>query len=221
MPRGNPHEPERLAGELPLDPNLPPDQLLERLRMNALMAHQHSVGRGDTLVDILRDTIQQMEKANNRTQNMSIALFVSGLVLIAAAVYFALFAGQGMSAWAALMGGAGGLTALVATFYTAPLQKISASIKTLVKLETAFLGYIRVIGELDSAFQMQYLDILAGSRKLTLDQVINDTTSQMKEIMQLTMELIDKYVGDDAEALSALQKQTEEMEKRLKVLEGK
>lgn len=212
---------ERLAGELPLDPSLSPDVLLERLRMNALMAHQHAVGRGDALVEILRRTIAQMEKTHNRIQNMSTALFIAGLVMIAAGVAGVLFGGQGGEVWAALLGGAGGVTAVVATFYTTPVEKISDSITDLVKLETAFLGYIRVIGELDSAFQMQYLDILAGSRQLSLDNVVNDTTTQMKEIMSHTMELIDKYLSGDNKAMEELKAQAEDMEKRLKSLEGK
>lgn len=212
---------DRLAGELPLDPSLPPEVLLERLRMNALMAHQHAVGRGDALVEILRRTIAQVEKTHNRIQNMSTALFVAGLVMIAAGIFGVVFGGQGGEVWAALLGGAGGVTAVVATFYTAPVEKISDSITDLVKLETAFLGYIRVIGELDSAFQMQYLDILTGSRELTLDNVVNDTTGQMKEIMEHTLMLIDKYLGGDNKAMEALKEQAEGMDKRLQALEGK
>ena len=212
---------ERLAGELPLDTSLAPEVLLERLRMNALMAHQHAVGRGDALVEILRRTIAQMEKTHNRIQNMSTALFVAGMVMIAAGIYGAVFGGQGQGVWAALLGGVGGVTAVVATFYTTPVEKISDSITDLVKLETAFLGYIRVIGELDSAFQMQYLDILAGSRQLSLDSVINDTTGQMKEIMEHTMMLIDKYLGGDNKAMEALKEQAGAMDKRLQALEGK
>jgi hypothetical protein len=77
-----------------------------------------------------------------------------------------------------------------------------------------------VIGELDSAFQMQYLDILAGTGQVGLDQVINDTTNQMKIIMTHTLDLIDKYVEGQGDALSELQKQATEIDKRLKVLEA-
>jgi hypothetical protein len=205
---------------LPLDPAMSSDDMLRNLRMNALLAHQRSVGRGDELVRILQRTIEQMEKSHSRVQNMSIALFVAGLILLAVGMYEIVFGSQGQEIWAALLGGTGGVAALAATFWTAPLDKISDSISDLVKLEAAFLGYIRVIGELDSAFQMQYLDILAGSGKVGLDQVINDTTKQMKDIMTHTLDLIDKYVEGQGYALSELKEQTIKIDKRLEELEA-
>lgn len=211
---------EGLGSLLPLDPAKPLEELVQNLRMNALLAHQHSVGRGDELVQILQRTVEQMEKSHNRVQNMSITLFVSGLILLAVGVFEIAFGSQGQEIWAVLLGGTGGVAALAATFWTAPLDKISVSVSKLVKLEAAFLGYIRVIGELDSAFQMQYLDILAGSKQVSLDQVINDTTNQMKEIMTHTLALIDKYVEGQGNILSELQKQAEEIDKRLKELES-
>ena len=195
-----------------------PDDPLFKLRTAALEAHQRSVGRGDELVEILKRTIEQMEKSHNRVQNLSTVLFAAGLVMLAVGIYLVV---AGRSDWGgAILGGAGGLTALAATFWTAPLEKVSDSICDLVKLEAAFLGYIRVIGELDSAFQMQYLDILAGKSNLTLDRVINETTSQMKTIMEHTLSSIDKYVVGQGRALSELSKAVAESDRRLKALEG-
>ena len=178
---------------LPLDPALEREELLQNLKINALSAHQKSVGRGDELVIILRNTIEQVEKTHNRVQNMSTILFVTGLVMIAAGIYGIVFGSQGQEIWSALLGGTGGVAAVVATFYTSPIEKISASIINLVKLETAFLGYIRVIGELDSAFQLRYLDILSGDAG-SFELVVNQTTEQVKDIMKETIRLIDRYV---------------------------
>jgi hypothetical protein len=72
---------------------------------------------------------------------------------------------------------------------------------------------MRVIGELDSAFQMQYLDLLNGSDRFSMDQVTKETTEQMKTIMSHTMGLIDQYVVGQGHALS-------EVQKRLKALEA-
>ncbi|HSG25245.1 MAG TPA: hypothetical protein VLA32_03945 [Anaerolineales bacterium] len=178
---------------LPLDPTLSRETLLENLKINALSAHQKSVGRGDELVSILRNTIEQVEKTHNRVQNMSTILFVTGLLMIAAGIYGVVFGSQGQEIWSALLGGTGGVAAVVATFYTSPIEKISASIINLVKLETAFLGYIRVIGELDSAFQLRYLDILSGENE-NFELVVTQTTDQVKDIMKETIRLIDRYV---------------------------
>jgi hypothetical protein len=195
------------------------DETLFKLRTSALEAHQRSVGRGDELVQILKRTIEQMEKSHSRVQNMSTILFGAGLLMLAVGVYMML-AGQGSNFWGgALLGSTGGVAALAATFWTAPLEKVSDSICDLVKLEAAFLGYIRVIGELDSAFQMQYLDILAGKSNLTLDRVMNDTTQQMKTIMDHTLSSIDTYVVGQGRALSVLVKTVGEAEKRIKALE--
>jgi hypothetical protein len=203
---------------LPLEPGMAREELLDRLRMNALLAHQYSVGRGDELVQILKRTIGQMEKTHSRVQNMSTILFGAGLVVLAAGVGLIAFGGRGQEIWAALLGGTGGLASLVATFWTAPSERLSDSISDLVKLEAAFLGYIRVIGEVDSAFQMQYLDILAGQDG-SLNNVINDTTTLMRSITDDTLQLIDRYVAGQGNALNALQKQLEEMKERLATLE--
>jgi hypothetical protein len=178
---------------LPLDPALEREELLQNLKINALSAHQKSVGRGDELVTILRNTIEQVEKTHNRVQNMSTILFITGLVMIAAGIYGVVFGNQGQEIWSALLGGTGGVAAVVATFFTSPIEKISASIINLVKLETAFLGYIRVIGELDSAFQLRYLDILSGDAG-SFELVVNQTTEQVKDMMKETIRLIDRYV---------------------------
>lgn len=195
------------------------DDMLFKLRTNALEAHQQSVGRGDELVEILRRTIAQMEKSHGRVQTMSTTLFGAGLVMLAVGVYMML-AGKGNDFWGgALLGSTGGLASLAATFWTAPLEKVSDSICDLVKLEAAFLGYIRVIGEIDSAFQMQYLDILAGKQGVNLANVMVDTTKHMKEIMEVTLSSIDMYVVGQGRALSGLIKTAGEMEKRVKALE--
>jgi hypothetical protein len=203
---------------LPLDSSLPRKILLENLRMNALLAHQQSVGRGDELVDLLRRTVAQVEKTHNRIQNMSTILFIAGLIMLGVGTYQIAFGGQGNELWSALLGGTGGVVTLAATFWTAPLDKISDSISDLVKLQAAFLGYIRVIGELDSAFQMQYLDILSGSKKISLDQVVMDTTGQVKEIMETTMSLIDKYVISENQEIAEIKKEMNAIQEKLKTI---
>jgi len=197
---------------------MPEDQLLRNLRMNALLAHQHSVGRGDELVQILKHTIEQMEKTHVRVQTMSSILFGAGLLLLAVGVYLVLSGDKG--GWGALLGGTGGVASLISTFWTAPVDKMSKSISDLVKLEAAFLGYIRVIGELDSAFQMQYLGILSKTSGTQLDQVTSETTKQMKDVMTHTVTLIDQYVTGSGATVSELQKQGRDLEARMKKLEA-
>jgi hypothetical protein len=201
--------------------NVDPRETIERLRVNALIAHQTSMGAGDQLVQLLLRTVRQMEKSHNRVQTMSTVLFVAGLCVLGVGVYETV-AGNG-DVWAALLGTSGGIAALAAVFWTAPLDKVSASINDLVKLETVFLGYIRVIGEIDSFFQMQYLDIISGSceddAKDTLANAIRDTTSQMKDMMSTAIELLDNHRGDQHELLERLQQEAAAVDERLKALE--
>lgn len=202
---------------LPLDLTMHPDKLLQTLRMNALLAHQTSVGRGDELVQILKNTIAQMESTHRRVQYMSMILFGAGLVMLAVGIYSVF---MGKEIWGMLMGASGGVAALCATFWTAPVDKMSDSVADLVKLEAAFLGYIRVIGELDSAFQMQYLNILAGSEKISLDQVMNDTTQQMKDVMEHTLKLIDCYIESPGQGAAKLKQELDDITKRIQTLEA-
>jgi hypothetical protein len=200
-------------------PNGPPSlqQRTDELRMQALASHQTSLGQGDELVQILKQTIAQMERAHRRIQRMSIALFSTGLLVLLAGTAGVLLGDE--ATWAALVGGTGGLGALAAVFWTAPLDKVSASVNDLIKLEVAFLGYIRVIGEIDSGFQMQYLDILQSDKGngTSLGQAIRDTTSQMREMMTATVELIDRHVSspsaDVREAVDALVERIDLLEK--------
>jgi hypothetical protein len=206
---------------LALNADIDPDEAIRRLRVNALASHQSSMGTGDQLVQMLQRTVAQIERSHNRIQTMSTILFVAGLIVLGAGVYETVAGRQDV--WAALLGVTGGIAALATVFWTAPLDKVTASVTDLVKLETAFLGYIRVIGEIDSFFQMQYLDIIGGERdgqtKETLAHAILDTTSQMKDMMTHVITLIDDHVTGDGDAVVQLRRQAEETERRLKSLE--
>lgn len=202
----------------PVRPEWSTEEATERLRLNALAAHQQSMGRGDELVHILQRTIGQLERTHNRIQHMSTTLFVVGIAVLLAGVVGVLAGRDDLMT--ALLGGAGGIGAIAAVFWTAPLDKVSASVNDLVKLEVAFLGYIRVIGEIDSGFQMQYIDIVrsgnGSSGATTLSQAIRDTAAQMKEMISTTVELIDERVSSPA---SDLRTSVDELSNRVDELE--
>src|SRR5689334_18522004 len=121
---------EGATGTAPSSPSRDDD--FDTLRKQALDAHRVSVGQGGELVDILKNTIAQIEKGNRRVQWMSIGLFVAGLVVLGVGVYETV-AGDAQI-WGALLGTAGGVTAVVATFLTAPMERITASTTNLVRL---------------------------------------------------------------------------------------
>jgi hypothetical protein len=195
----------------------PDDADFDVLRKRALNAHRESVGHGGELVDILKNTIIQIEKANRRVQWMSGGLFLAGLAVLGVGVYETVSGGADI--WAALLGTTGGVTAVAATFLTAPMDRITASTKNLVRLETAFLGYIRILGEVDSAFQMQYLDIADKRTQVSLDQVIQDTTNHMTEAMKLTIDLIDRIAAEDGQ-ITELADNAKKLEARILALES-
>ena len=174
------------------------------------------------MVRILERTVAQVEKTHNRVKLMSTLLFLAGLALLAAAAA-AVLAGQ-QELWAVAVGGVGGLAALAAVFWSAPLDKIATSISDLVKLEVAFLGYIRVIGEIDSFFQMRYLDILAAPSndedKRALTNAILDTKNQMKDMMSHTVQLLDGYLSLPSASISELKRAHEEATRRIQKLEA-
>lgn len=204
---------------LPLDPDKP-GEILQNLRINALAAHQNSVGKGNILLDILQRTTQQLEKTNGRIQMMNTILFIAGLIMLAAGVYQVIWGREGQEAWAALLGGVGGVSTLSSIFWTGPLRRISESVQDMIKLETAFLGYIRIIGEADSAFQMQYLDKIVGAEGLELDVVTDETIKQVKEAMTHTLDMISKHVTQKDDIAEDVKAQITDLETRLKKLEG-
>ena len=207
----------------------PPEMSLEdiklRLRANALQAHQVAVGRGDKLVQLLERAVHKMEQTQNRLLILNTVFFAFGLIALGAGIYMALLGGAGKQAWGVLLGGVGGLASAVSIFYTAPLDKIAQSIKDLIQLETAFLGYIRMIGEVDSAFQWQYIELMDTRQVGALSDVTRDTVQAVQEMMSHTMELVDRYTGGEAGALDELRGQLkairQELEARIKALEEK
>jgi hypothetical protein len=211
---------------LPDGADLPKEELLYRKRINALIDHQNSVAEGDILVSILKNTIAQVEKAHTRIKWMSTALFVTGIVVLLVGIFYLVFGKAGQEVWSAILSGVGGFTTLAATFWTAPLDRINQSIEDLVSLETAFLGYIRIIGEADVAFQRQYLDTLSenpptGSdgKPVQIHTISNNTLGQVSTAMTKTMELISKYLGKDVKTISELNTLISDIQDRLKKLE--
>ena len=208
-------------GVLAITPDMSSVEALRRLRVNALAVHQRSMGRSDELVRILERTVGQVEKTHNRVKLLSTLLFVAGLALLAAAAA-AILAGQ-QELWAVAIGGVGGLAAVAAVFWTGPLEQIESSVGDLVKLEAAFLGYIRLIGEIDSYFQMQYLAIVSspnGGDQSTLSGAIFQTTNEMKTAMSHALQLIDQYVAQSGEATTELKKELDEATARIRKLEA-
>lgn len=212
------------SSQLDISADMTHDEILRVLRINALRAHQIAVGRGDELVQLLKRAVHNMEVSHSRIQWLSIIFFVFGLVVMIAGVYFALFGTAGKEVWGTILGVSGGLGSLVSLFYTTPLDKISRSVNNLIQLETAFLGYIRVVGEVDSAFQWQYIETMGGSEGHTSD-VLAETTKHMKDMMGHTMNLIDRYCAEDSESLQqirqALESMKTEFDDRLKQVETK
>jgi hypothetical protein len=209
-------------GLLPITPELAPDELMRRLKINALAAHQRSMGHGDELVQILQRTVAQIERTHARVQRLSVVLFVTGIGVLVAGVVAVLTGKHDL--WPALLGTTGGIAAFAAVFWTTPLDKVSASVNDLVKLETAFLGYIRVIGEIDSFFQMQYLDIIAtgnGNARATLPQTIRDTTTQMREMMMTTVKLIDEHMSLPSTSITTYLKRLDDLDRRVTELAPK
>src|SRR5690348_15852863 len=86
--RDAPDPPQTLEGTaelVTLTPTMTLEQRLAALRQNALVAHQHAVGLGDQLIEILERAISQMERTHSRVLGMSMALFDSCVLLIVTA----------------------------------------------------------------------------------------------------------------------------------------
>lgn len=178
------------------------------LQIAAIREHQIALGRGDTLVQLLLRTVHQLELATKRVQYMSLILFVAGLCVLAAGVYVSFFTND-RDGWSVLLAGTGGIASVVAVFWTAPVEKITNSVTTLVKLETIFLGYIRVVGEVDSSFQMQYLHQLrtgafaetnpgyVGFSSAALAKAVEQATSQVQAVMEQSVRLLSADPASD------------------------
>ena len=204
--------------------NMSQQELFVALRVNALKSHQLSVGRGDMLVALLERTVRRIESTHIRIQTLSTIFFAFGLLVIAFAAYLAVNGDVGGEVWGSMFG-VGGITSAASIFYTGPLNRIARSVKNLVQLQTAFLGYIRVIGEIDSAFQWRYIERMEGKTLDDISLIEQSATDRMQVIMDTTMKLIDQYASEDSssemEKLSKnLEQAKQDLDTRLKKLEN-
>ena len=82
-----------------------------------------------------------------------------------------------------------------------------------------------MIGEVDSAFQWQYIELMDTRQVGALSDVTRDTVQAVQEMMSHTMELVDRYTGGEDRALDELRGQLkairQELEARIKALEAK
>ena len=194
------------------------DERIREFKLAGLETHRESIGAGNELVKLLEDAVNQMKSSHARIQNMSTAFFIFGLLVMGLGVYMALFGGKEASG--AFLGVGGGLASLVTIFYTGPLTRIAASITNLIKLETAFLGYIRVVGEVDSAFQWQYMERIdsAGQENAGIALMAANTAAQISAMMESTMKLIDQYVADETPSVADLRLKVEALTKSVEEL---
>ncbi len=202
------------------------EEIANVLRNNAIIAHQNSVGQGNKLIQLLERALKHMETTHKWLQDMNVILFFVGIVVIVAGILL-VYKGNGNSSNGSnvipgLIFGVGGSGISLATiFINAPMKRISSGIADLIQLETAFLGFIRAIGEIDSAFQWRYIETLYGESKGRLDVNIEDTKTFMVDMVTKTMALIDQYVGsvkisnESQEELKRLIQRMDEFEKKL------
>ena len=203
------------GGLLPLRHDMTTSERINVLQSNALTLHQNSVGRGDVLVRLLEHTVRQMEFTQKRLQVLNTVFFYFGLAVLGIGILVALFSDAKGAVWGSILG-AGGLTSAVSLFITAPMNKIAESVRDLVQLETAFLGYIRVLGEIDSAFQWQYIEKMRKTGGPSINAITQDTCESMQSIMDKTMALIDQYISKRARSgVKDIHKKLEEMEKNI------
>lgn len=208
---------------LSIQEDMSDEKIRDRLRTNALMSHQISVGEGNKLIQLLERSLNHMETTHKWLQYMNVTLFFVGLIIIVTGLILILMDPKSNWIQSLILGGSGGGLSLVTIFLNAPMKRISSGITNLIQLETAFLGFIRAIGEVDSAFQWRYIETLFGKSGGRLDVNIDDTKCFMIEIISTTMKLIDKYIGsgtvleDSKQELETMKQQINELEKKLKV----
>ena len=201
------------------------EERINALQSNALILHQNSVGQGEILIDLLKRTITKVEDTQKRIQFLNTAFFFFGLAVLALGIIVSLFGDSGGAVWGSMLG-VGSLTSAVSLFVTTPMKRISKSIKDLIQLETAFLDYIRVVGEIDTGFQWQYIENMAGKEGTDIEILINETHKSMQKIISNTMALINKYSSDSEyinvqEIRSKFEQLKRDLNARLRALESK
>lgn len=131
---------------------------------------------------------------------MHAGIFLLGIAMFAGTIFYYLGTTTGatgqvdpLSVPEALFGAAGGLAATyLGLFYKNPVDNIGNSVTRLVKVNVAFLGFMRQINQVDATFKQLFLD----SPGFSLDQMA-ETVNQIRTVVDQSLEKIQAYLTGD------------------------
>jgi len=125
---------------------------------------------------------------------MHIVIFLLGIGILVMTIY--LNSGTPSDALAYLQGFLGTTSGLAATylglFYRDPIDNIGNSVTRLVKVNVAFLGYMRQINQIDATFKQLFLD----TSGFTLEEM-KETVNQINKVVDQSLNKIQTYLTID------------------------
>lgn len=146
---------------------------------------------GEQTAQILKDAVEDAKKTLRILQNLNIAVFIVGVIVLIMGIFESLYS-QGTSfPIAGALTGLGGLAGVVIQLIRHPLDRIQNAMANLVQLETAFTSFIWELNLNSTFIQSQYV-----AKGILTDDDIAKTVNRIESAMSLAMNLVAVYTEE-------------------------
>lgn len=147
-----------------------------------------SKARSEEASLLLKDAVTNAKRTMRLLQNLNMATFVMGAVLILGGVTISVISEEMGGRLTGAITGLGGLAAVITQFMKDPLERIQRAMADLVQVQTAFTSFVWELNLNGTYIQSQYV-----SEGVLTDFDIRQTVDRIDHAMERTMSMIQVY----------------------------
>lgn len=152
-----------------------------------------SKARSEEASILLHDAVGNAKKTMRLLQQLNVATFALGVVLIMGGVVISIVSEELGGRVTGALAGLGGLAAILTQFLKDPLERIQRAMADLVQVQTAFTSFVWELNLNGTYIQSQYV----AEGKLT-DFDLRQTIGRIDHAMERTIHLIQVYANGQA-----------------------
>jgi HEAT repeat protein len=149
-----------------------------------------SKARSEEASVLLKDAVTNAKKTMRLLQNLNMATFVMGAILILGGVAISVISKELGGRVTGAITGLGGLAAVITQFMKDPLERIQRAMADLVQVQTAFTSFIWELNLNGTYIQSQYV-----SEGVLTDFDIRQTVDRIDHAMERTISMIHVYAN--------------------------
>jgi HEAT repeat protein len=147
--------------------------------------------QSEAAATILRGAVDDAKSTLKLLQNLNLAVFVVGMILLTGGVLSSIFMQDVATRLLGALAGIGGLAGVIVQLINNPLDRIQNAMANLVQIETAFTSFIWELNLNGTYIQSQYV----AEGILTNDEVAQ-TVGRIESAMSLAMNMVAVYTEE-------------------------